>query len=183
MVGFEKDWHHFHNGSHPAGHAVKFTEYEKWIRFHSLPSSKRYAENDMETECLLSRQNTLAREVLGEKSTCWMATSVIAESEKELSKHVIETLCLNYKLSKSFSYFPDPDEEDLFDVYAAKVVWETGKFDDVLKAIADDQVRVLWMSATSGAIFAPYDGGVDLILPEIAELKRMALAHSDWLSS
>ena len=49
--------------------------------------------------------------------------------------------------------------------------------------IADDEVRFMWMSADTGAVFAPYDGGVDLILPDTQAVSQMALKHSDWLSS
>jgi hypothetical protein len=79
---------------------------------------------------------------------------------------------------------PAPDDPDIaYDIFAAKVVWRRGAFDSALRAIADDELRVMWMSNITGAIFAPYDGGTDLILPKVEHIRALTLAYSDWLSS
>ena len=38
----------------------------RWVRFHSLPGSKRYAENEAEYACVLSRHNVVIGELLEE---------------------------------------------------------------------------------------------------------------------
>jgi hypothetical protein len=43
-----------------------------WVRFHSLPGSKRYAETDEQKATLLARQNQLALDVLGESGSVWL---------------------------------------------------------------------------------------------------------------
>jgi hypothetical protein len=54
--------------------------------------------------------------------------------------------------------------------------------DTALRAVADDRVRALWVSEVTGEVFAPYDGGADLIVMsgERAELLRGTFAS--WLS-
>ncbi len=79
---------------------------------------------------------------------------------------------------------PDPTDPDLaYDIFAERVVWQQSAFDTLLQAIANDELRIMWMSEQTGAIFAPYDGGIDVILPGAKEVHALALSHSDWLSS
>jgi hypothetical protein len=42
-----------------------------WVRFHSLPNSKRYPENDAEKDIIVSRAYSLAIETLGADTSCW----------------------------------------------------------------------------------------------------------------
>ena len=57
---------------------------------------------------------------------------------------------------------------------AVQTSWSPGRFDDLLLAVADEKARPrLWMAA-NGAIFAPYNGGVDLFLPDVTQVQRMS---------
>jgi hypothetical protein len=40
----------------------------------------------------------------------------------------------------------------------------------------------MWVSATTGAVFAPYDGGTDLFLPTADDVASLKREFSDWLS-
>ncbi len=46
----------------PIGHELRGGE--EWVRFHSLPDSKRYAESESEREELLRRHNTVIDELV-----------------------------------------------------------------------------------------------------------------------
>jgi hypothetical protein len=43
----------------PISYRFKHDYSDRWFRIHSLPESKRYAENESEWEILLSRQNEI----------------------------------------------------------------------------------------------------------------------------
>ncbi|WP_441453701.1 MULTISPECIES: DUF3885 domain-containing protein [unclassified Brevundimonas] len=76
----------------------------------------------------------------------------------------------------------DGEEDRPWRVYAVQTNWSPGRFDDLLLSVADEKAGpTLWMAA-NGPIFAPYDGGADLFLPDIAQVQRMAERHKDWLS-
>jgi hypothetical protein len=69
-------------------------------------------------------------------------------------------------------------------VYAAQNQWTDHAFDDLLWAIANEQApRTLWMSVSTGAVFAPYDGGADLFLPTAQQVDDLRAKHRHWLSS
>jgi hypothetical protein len=56
---------------------------------------------------------------------------------------------------------------------AAEAVWRVDTFAPLLQDIAEDRRRVLWVSLDEGEVFAPYAGGVDLIVRD--ELRRAEL--------
>jgi hypothetical protein len=53
----------------------------------------------------------------------------------------------------------------------------------VLVAIAEDRLRALWLETNSGEIYAPYDGGADLILADPGRRDALAGRYRDWLSA
>jgi len=182
MNAFMSAWQHFHAGSIPIGHLVRVSEFDLWQRFHSLPGSKRYAESETETAVILDRQNRLAGKVLGEGARCWMVAYRTIWNEGPSSPP--DVLAISGRQLQKCARMADPEDTEMeYDIYAAAVTWHRGRFDDILREIADDQERVLWMSEETGAVFAPYDGGTDLILPDLPSLRHMVVEHSDWLSS
>lgn len=154
------------------------------LRFHSLPSSKQYADTDEERSVLLSRQNLLALEVLGDRP-CWLVQGhwVAEAQEWDMVDEPDWFLATRkWKLDFAFEFLEDDgDEGRPWRIYAAQVHWSPGRFDDLLLSIADERAGpTLWMG-TDGAIFAPYDGGVDLFLPDAETVQRLAARHPDWL--
>jgi hypothetical protein len=79
---------------------------------------------------------------------------------------------------------PGEDSEDpMTSVFATTVEWRAGRFDQLLLAIADDRLKALWMAADSGTVFAPYDGGVDLIYPTEWQRAAARKQFEGWLSA
>jgi hypothetical protein len=161
-------------------------ENDSWLRFHSLPGSRRYAETGDETSIILDRQNIIAAEVLGNETSCWMIGHLYASdgdaNEDDAWRREHRQHFQRNKM-KRIQRLPDPHDPDVtYDIFATKAVWRRGVFDETLRAIANDEVRVMWMSDVTGAIFAPYDGGMDLILASTDHIRALKLSHSDWLS-
>ena len=95
-----------------------------------------------------------------------------------------ETRELGLKYAFSFGVDEGDDAVATWNVMAARVRWKQGGFDNALLRIADERAApTLWISAESGAVFAPYDGGVDMFLPSEAEAKDLRSKYADWLSS
>jgi hypothetical protein len=161
---------------------------QHWLRLHSLPGSKRYADDERERRVLLDRHDQVAKEVLGEIDACWL---VQACWETPAGKHEITRdrdmfwACRDFDLNFSFQFTEEsnePDEVLTWNIYAGRTSWETERFKKLLLAIADDEVSpTLWMSE-SGAVLAPYDGGIDIFLPDPSNVERLAIMHADWCS-
>ncbi len=187
MVSFETEWNQRYGEYRPVGFALRIGGARHWVRFHALPESKRYAETEAERAVVLARMNTLAMAVLGNAS-CWIVQATYRDPEAETDK--VEHLwppAVTLHLPVAFQFEGSDDEacgEGLWIVHALECRWATGRFDQTLEAIADDTAaKTLWMSRSTGAVFAPYDGGADLFLPTAAEVDRLKVSHSDWLST
>lgn len=77
---FEVAWNGYYPNCPPLGYLMRAAGARHWLRFHSLPESKRYAETDEERNILLFRQNALADEVLGAGDACWLVQTLLVES-------------------------------------------------------------------------------------------------------
>lgn len=152
-----------------------------WIRFHSLPDSKRYPETAEERRIVLSRQTALGDAVLGDGEPCWIAVCLWGPGPgrgmlgPDLSP-------LGLELAYGFQE-PDDPEAQRAAIYAARTIWHASSFTGLLLEMAEDRgPRALWFSHQRGAVFAPYDGGVDIFAGRDG-VEALRLKYSGWLSS
>lgn len=171
--------------SYPIGYELKWIYDKRWFRVHSLPESKRYAENEEEYQIIYKRQNQIIQDILGYHSRVVLSFGLYSN---DLTNN-------NYKEITEFGEFEKVDtlelhkinpeeyeDEYYFDVYAKESTWETNKRNDILKSIADDEIRMMIISFEKNRIINPYDGGMDLILE--SEIKRdyYKSKYKEWLS-
>jgi hypothetical protein len=161
-----------------------------WVRFHSLPESRRYAETAEERAILLARQNQLAEKVLGQDGVSWLVQTrwTTPDGKTEVTDSLdLFWACRTFGLEFAFEFVDAEEDEEYrtpWFVHAAQTRWKSHAFDDLLWAIADERAGpTLWMSAPTGAVFAPYDGGVDLFLPSAHEVFALKAEHRSWLSA
>jgi hypothetical protein len=190
MDDFKTFWQENYGEIAPVGYRLRnrFID-SRWVRFHSLPESKRYADNEAEMETLLDRANTLADHVLGIGTDCWMIANSYPNQAEHLAKISPKQRLIRdiFGLRKSYSW-KDPDEapEDqiLWTTYAGECRWRHGAFDEAIKIIAEDiETNVLWVSKRTKAVFSPYDGGTDLIVQNSKDVISLKEKFSDWLSA
>lgn len=186
---FTTFWNANYHETIPLQHHFKHDYPKRWLRIHSLPQSKRYAETTDEWKVLLHRQNNVATELLGNGSKI-----VIVTGEYQL-KAAIEMHTLDDAESikhYAFSELPSlslhtisPDEFEEGDVYKPRFTvetWSPHKFNDILRDIANDDLRAFFISIENKNIVAPYDGGIDIIVKDEAEQNGYKLKYKDWLS-
>ena len=63
---FEINWNSTFPNTLPISHTFKIKYVNRWFRIHSLPKSKRYAENEKEWIILLKRQNQIITDLFVE---------------------------------------------------------------------------------------------------------------------
>lgn len=188
MSNFQDLWSRWRPGQWPVGYRLRQDGAANWIRFHSMPGSKRYAESDEERRVILQRQNALAAEALG-AGPCWLV-----QAHWEMPEGVVDLAEANepFAATRDWGLKPafemtEPDGEggaDLWRVHAGRTQWVEARFDDLLTAIAEERAGpTLWMAEETGAVFAPYDGGVDLFLAEAAQVEALRARHAGWLSA
>lgn len=152
----------------PAGFLLRQSYHERWLRIHSLPESKRYAETEDEYAELLNRHNSVATEVLGERASCYLIEGFWVKPHKHHEGWVVNL---------------DGFEENL-KFRTTETVWESGKRDALLRDVADwKRPNIVFILRESQRIYAPYDGGADLIFRHEQERDEMKQKYRAWLSS
>lgn len=189
-AGFREAWARHYPDLEPVGYEMLAPGARQWVRFHSLPGSRRYPETDADWRTLLARQNRLAAEVLGEGRPCWLVQSRWEQDPDYPDIALLRdsdpfAAISDYGLSPAIITLRDAgtEFENRWEACAGSVTWATGRFDALLCQIADDRAApTLWFSGETGAVFAPYDGGVDLFLPDPERVRDVTERHRDWLS-
>ena len=166
-------WHSFYGERFPIAYLLRPQIPDLWFRIHSLPESKRYAENEDETQEILRRHNTVAEKVLGISEQCmWFVPNYAFQKYSSTFAEFSGNVFCKYE-----------DQDTKITLLAAQTVWRPHQFDAALRLVADDVVRyVSWMNIESGEIFAPYDGGADLFLNSTERRDEVRDLYSDWLS-
>lgn len=178
-LSFPLRWRSSFGDSLPAGFHCRASLSDRWLRVHSLPESKRYAETEAERSELLHRQNAVATYLLGDGAHCELLVTRFGEKSEWLPW---EELPLNGKVPEHvMSAAADGDELQFF---ALPVVWQSNAFNDLILAIADDRTGpVLFADMQRSCIYAPYDGGADLFFRSQHDSDVARVKFQVWLSN
>ncbi|WP_442819504.1 DUF3885 domain-containing protein [Streptomyces sp. NBC_01230] len=163
----------------PVGYKLRDPYRDVWVRFHSLPKSKRYAENESEYAVVLERYNTVLDELFAGADMYVITPRWAAEPEVPPLQPDS-----GYWQSLLVEDDPEPEFRTYCHLFAARRPWQRGCIDELLREIADDKVAgVLITDTRMRRIHYPYDGGADVFLATPQERDRMRDRHTSWLSS
>jgi hypothetical protein len=171
----------------PAGFLLHETFPDRWLRIHSLPESKRYADTARDMSALLARHNTVASDLLGDGSPCVLVTKEeynarvgrAARGHVQLARLGAEPLVVVTANNPD-----DTGSEWLIPLVSARIVWQPGALDDVLADVANALLGpFLIVSEATSRVYAPYDGGADLFLTSQLERDAFREKYAPWLSS
>jgi len=167
----------------PAGFLCRGALQDRWLRIHSLPDSKRYAEDRSEVAEMLLRQNLVAEELLGDGDLCllifarWNWSGAARWPRDEQLRTALAGRTPELMLRA------DVDGDPLA-FFAVPVTWRRGEFDDLILACANDRTGpMLFANMQRRSIYAPYDGGADLFFGALDDVAPARERHRAWLSS
>lgn len=158
---------------------------DRWVRFHTLPRSKRYPETGTEYQTVLSRYNT----ILGELNSDENLMLITSHWSHKQSDPKLSTNSIDPSAQLWFSKIEDPDEADpeFFSykyVFVSQRPWSQGSFNGILKMVADDKIDGVVIAPLDARwLYCPYDGGMDVFCTSTAQRDELKNKHQDWLSS
>ncbi|MGB5888200.1 MAG: hypothetical protein WBG77_16035 [Acinetobacter venetianus] len=190
-TSFQSQWDQFYPNKLPFSHLLKHYFPQYWFRIHSLPESKRYANTPEEYELLLNRHNEIITDCFGENTSIFIVSGhYFSQSSNDEYYEPVFVLPpylvhaekgINLKQVNPEDFYEE-GEDYFFRPYSIETTWQPNTHDELLKKIADDEVRAFMLSFEQNIIVAPYDGGIDFIIFD--DVKRQALRdkYKDWLS-
>jgi hypothetical protein len=163
----------------PVGSLLRSYLVDRWVRFHSLPDSQRYASCDAEYQIILDRHNTILRE-LGATDVYLMTARFNADDLTAGTDPV--TVGLHPDAVKWVRVADPENAEYAYDLYIGRQHYEPGCFDRLLRSVADDDTREVIVADTALRwLYHPFDGGCDVILATGRERDLLKARFSDWL--
>lgn len=166
----------------PLGHLCRVALAERWIRVHSLPGSKRYADTTAEYDVVMSRWTTVANDVLGNREDC---AFFFCEFPSEPASAVLDLLG---PMSVAPTWHPTlaslATGYEQIRIGSISVAWEPDSFRQLLLARADDRIGpILFANLDRATAFAPYDGGADLFFDSAEAVAVRRKEWAAWLSA
>jgi hypothetical protein len=169
----------------PIAHDLRGLMRDRWVRFHSLPGSKRYPETEAEMQIVLSRANSVVAELCQSLTNVLVVTGFHAEPKS--SPVLSEEQLLVHGAPKFWTeVYEEPREVDSWPMHLW-TSWEQfqpGSLDRLFRLTAEDQLYgVLVIVPDTQAIVHPYDGGIDVFPRSRSERDRFRHKFRDWLSA
>jgi hypothetical protein len=142
----------------------------RWMRIHSLPLSKRYADTPEEWAILLDRQNSLIDQLVPQGTEVQWVINWI-----EPDNHLFQSFGL-----EPLGIFQEAEDEPEYDSFLLETTWEHDPRHPLLIMIADETLRAFMIAPD--CLIAPYDGGVDVIASDPHSCYALKRRFRDWLS-
>ena len=159
---------------------------DRWVRFHTLPGSKRYPESEAEYGVVLARHNTILAELVTGSAVLVVTVGYSDAPEPLEPGRSLETLAVHPDATYWTSVCVDdePDFTSWMHLYVSQIPWSPRCLDPLLRQVADCVVvNVLLADTGLRWLYHPYDGGMDVMLPSTAERDALRDRHRDWLSA
>jgi len=170
----------------PLGFVLRNQKEPNWVRIHSLPNAKRYPESSDEYTEILRRHNAVTDFLFQQGELCYLFKS--DSFLPEIDEGEVPSLYGIKFTSESAVWAQYPGEipkedDDLFKVWCAPVIWKPSFFDALVKSVADEELfGISIVSVATKNVYCPYDGGADILsFSQSAETVRVA--YSEWLSA
>lgn len=184
MSDFAEAWSARYGDTPPVGWRLR-EQYggragSRWFRIHSLPGSKRYPDTPEELAEIHRRHEALAAELFAYgDGACWVV--VPDWEEPTVAQRRLDELP-DLELTVGWRPLEREAEDDPVVAWVAPARWSAAGTRAARELVIQDRLRVLWVARETLEVFAPYDGGVDIIAGDFARRDDLARRFAAWRS-
>jgi hypothetical protein len=167
-------------GGRPVAYELRRRHADRWVRFHSLPESKRYAATANEYETILDRHDRLLAE-LGADEGLYVIAGYFEDADGAVMPDRRHPGAVSWLTI-------EPDDRSFFEIalrlYAGVTSHDRRTLDPLLRGVADDEISYVIIAPLDLRwLYHPYDGGADIIAPTAHDRDALKDRHADWLSA
>jgi len=188
---FEYQWNRRFPNRVPISYLFKLYFSNSWLRLHSFPNSKRYAESSLEMSQLLARQNNVIDDCLKDSSSIFIVSGNFFIGDSQIPNYD-QVAMLDYEFTAGSrinlhttdpKYFDDGEDNDRYFIpMFIETRWNPNLHNDLLIKVANDETRAFFICFEKNIIIAPYDGGLDLIIEDPLLKNEIKKKYSELLS-
>lgn len=181
------DWQRRFPNCEPVAHLLRIAFSDRWVRFHSLPGSKRYPQDETEYATVLERHNRILGELAGPGENVVLLSTGYSESptpvRTEPEWQVLDPDAVPWRSVAMHDLSDDFAEPSYWHVFASERQWRPGMFDPLVRLVANDVLaNVMIVAPDCNWLLHPYDGGMDVIAESSTARDRLRASHAEWLS-
>jgi hypothetical protein len=182
-------WQQWLPGCDPVAHQLRMAFPDRWVRFHSLPGSKRYPEGEAEYATLLERHNRILGALAQPEEAIILLSTGYSTSPEPVRPQpewqLLDPMALPWRMVAMHEldapFFLAPS---YWHVFASERVWQPSHLDPIIRLVADDVLaNVMVVSPDCRWLLHPYDSGMDVIAESSAARDRLKRGHARWLSA
>jgi hypothetical protein len=182
------NWQQWFPDCEPISYHLRARFRKRWVRFHSLPESKRYPENEAEYATLLERHNCVLGELAQHGETVALLTTGYSETLEPMRSYddllKFDPLAVPWRTVAMHQKEDEVHDPNFWHVFVSEWTWTPGTFDPLVRLIADDVIANVMIVALDGEwLLHPYDGGMDVILETREARGRLKSRFREWLSA
>ncbi len=180
-------WNRWHPDTPPVGFLLREAYPHRWLRIHSLPDGKRYPTSGFDYAELVRRHTAVADDVLGsdgERATLFVDTC----KGRTASKFARIVSLTGGDFPRLWQLPADLWGEDVgffsepMCIFGGLRDWQRPHFERLIVQVAEDRCRGVVVNLDSGQVYAPYDGGADLIYSTERARDRARERFTAWRS-
>lgn len=169
----------------PLSEYIRYSYPSKHVRFYTLPDGKRYADNEVEVEIILSRHNALLEDLAGRfgKEIIVVVPSDISSTNAAPVLDIAGVDDLNlWKVVGVDPTEKDPIMKAYRQLYFKSMTWDEGIFNELLREVSEERVwGVIIAFKDLEVLYCPYDGGIDILFKSSKEKDDLAKKYADRL--
>jgi hypothetical protein len=182
------DWQRWFPNCDPIAHCLRVAFPDRWVRFHSLPGSKRYPEDEAEYATAFERHNRILGELARPGQTVVLLSTGYSQSPEPIRSQpewqVLDPGAVSWwtvAMHETDADFADPS---YWHVFASTREWRPRVFDPLVRLVADDVLRnVMVVAPDCRWLLHPYAGGMDVIAESQTARDRFKAGYAGWLSA
>jgi hypothetical protein len=159
---------------------LKSDYHARWVRFHSLPESKRYADTPEESDGIVRRHSTVLSEL---QSASNGGRFIVIATERDW--RTSGAGWTRQVLPNSWPWRAWVRRDDGYlhrDYFWVSESMSLSDLRPALLAVAEERGSIVIADEAMDWLYYPYDGGADVIARSPEEADALAVRHSEWLS-